>query len=184
MKFPMESNILCWLIGSILILVYVFYSYTNTHRVVSMLMDYEQSVYHVVAMTWQIIATKCNKLYSPHIYIIYRKSSIYLTRYDNNYIIHWHIQFGWWVWCHSHWKSQFFICILQVFFVLRKKNNQISFLHVYHHGGMVFATFIFFKFLSGKYELAFLITISLFHWKYRKRRESKDTVGVCATGNK
>lgn len=39
---------------------------------------------------------------------------------------------------------------LQVFFILRKKNNQITFLHVYHHGGMVLATFVYFKFLSGK----------------------------------
>lgn len=39
---------------------------------------------------------------------------------------------------------------LQVFFVLRKKNNQITFLHVYHHGGMVLATFVYFKFLSGR----------------------------------
>lgn len=38
---------------------------------------------------------------------------------------------------------------LQVFFVLRKKNNQITFLHVYHHAGMVIATFVYFKFLSG-----------------------------------
>ncbi|XP_031626369.1 elongation of very long chain fatty acids protein AAEL008004-like [Contarinia nasturtii] len=38
-----------------------------------------------------------------------------------------------------------------VFFVLRKKNNQITFLHVYHHGGMVIATFIYFKFLSGSH---------------------------------
>lgn len=40
--------------------------------------------------------------------------------------------------------------VMQVFFVLRKKNNQISFLHVYHHAGMVLATYIYSKFLSGK----------------------------------
>lgn len=47
------------------------------------------------------------------------------------------------------YSNQLNLC-LQVFFVLRKKNNQITFLHVYHHGGMVLATFIYFKFLSGK----------------------------------
>lgn len=39
--------------------------------------------------------------------------------------------------------------VLQVFFVLRKKNSQISFLHVYHHAGMIFGTYIHTKFLSG-----------------------------------
>lgn len=42
---------------------------------------------------------------------------------------------------------------MQVFFVLRKKNNQISFLHVYHHAGMVVATYIYSKFLSGKHNV-------------------------------
>lgn len=41
---------------------------------------------------------------------------------------------------------------LQVFFVLRKKNNQISFLHVYHHAGMVLACFVYFKFLCGQWR--------------------------------
>lgn len=47
-----------------------------------------------------------------------------------------------------------FICITfsfhQIFFVLRKKNNQITFLHIYHHSGMVAATYVYNKFLSGK----------------------------------
>ncbi|XP_063379394.1 very long chain fatty acid elongase 2-like [Cydia fagiglandana] len=30
-----------------------------------------------------------------------------------------------------------------IFFVLRKKNNQVSFLHVYHHTGMVLIYFVF-----------------------------------------
>ncbi|XP_055326619.1 elongation of very long chain fatty acids protein AAEL008004-like [Sitodiplosis mosellana] len=38
-----------------------------------------------------------------------------------------------------------------VFFVLRKKNNQITFLHVYHHAGMVAATFVYIKFLNGSH---------------------------------
>lgn len=37
-----------------------------------------------------------------------------------------------------------------VFFVLRKKNNQITFLHIYHHAGMVFGTYISCKFLTGE----------------------------------
>lgn len=38
-----------------------------------------------------------------------------------------------------------------VFFVLRKKTNQISFLHIYHHSGMVFGTYISCKFLTGSH---------------------------------
>lgn len=36
-----------------------------------------------------------------------------------------------------------------VFFVLRKKQQQISFLHVYHHTGMTFGTWVCTKFLPG-----------------------------------
>lgn len=37
-----------------------------------------------------------------------------------------------------------------VFFVLRKKQNQITFLHLYHHTMMPFAAFIGTKYLAGK----------------------------------
>lgn len=36
-----------------------------------------------------------------------------------------------------------------VFFVLRKKFNQVSFLHMYHHAAMVVATYAYLKFYSG-----------------------------------
>ncbi|XP_043267026.1 elongation of very long chain fatty acids protein AAEL008004-like [Venturia canescens] len=36
-----------------------------------------------------------------------------------------------------------------VFFVLRKKQNQVSFLHVYHHAGMVFGGWAAVKYLPG-----------------------------------
>ena len=36
-----------------------------------------------------------------------------------------------------------------VFFVLRKKQNQVTFLHVYHHVGMVIAGWIAVKYLPG-----------------------------------
>ncbi|XP_030569153.1 elongation of very long chain fatty acids protein F [Drosophila novamexicana] len=38
-----------------------------------------------------------------------------------------------------------------VFIVLRKKNSQVSFLHVYHHAGMVFGVSIFMTFLAGSH---------------------------------
>lgn len=36
-----------------------------------------------------------------------------------------------------------------VFFVLRKKNNQITFLHTYHHALMVLCTYVHLKYYSG-----------------------------------
>lgn len=39
--------------------------------------------------------------------------------------------------------------LLQVFFVLRKKNNQISFLHVYHHSTMPLLWWTGVKFVPG-----------------------------------
>lgn len=35
--------------------------------------------------------------------------------------------------------------------MLRKKNSQVSFLHVYHHAGMVFGVSIFMNFLAGSH---------------------------------
>ncbi|XP_031826919.1 very long chain fatty acid elongase 7 [Nomia melanderi] len=48
-----------------------------------------------------------------------------------------------------------------VFFVLRKKGNQISFLHIYHHAGMAFGTWATTKFLPGGH-LIFLGTVNSF----------------------
>ena len=39
--------------------------------------------------------------------------------------------------------------ILQIFFVLRKRNNQVSTLHVYHHIIMVLGTWFFSKMGTG-----------------------------------
>lgn len=36
-----------------------------------------------------------------------------------------------------------------IFIILRKKQNQVSFLHVYHHGGMVLGGWIATKFIPG-----------------------------------
>lgn len=37
-----------------------------------------------------------------------------------------------------------------VFFVLRKKTTQISFLHVYHHGALLLGTYVIFSWRPGK----------------------------------
>ncbi|KAM7348128.1 very long chain fatty acid elongase AAEL008004 [Cochliomyia hominivorax] len=39
-----------------------------------------------------------------------------------------------------------------IFIVLRKKNQQISFLHVYHHAGMVLGVYIYTTFLPGSHS--------------------------------
>lgn len=36
-----------------------------------------------------------------------------------------------------------------IFFVLRKKFNQVSFLHMYHHSAMAMATYAYLKLYSG-----------------------------------
>lgn len=43
-------------------------------------------------------------------------------------------------------KNTFFY---QIFFVLRKKNNQISFLHIYHHTAMAYGVYFYLRFMSG-----------------------------------
>uniref|UniRef100_A0A182PR35 Elongation of very long chain fatty acids protein n=1 Tax=Anopheles epiroticus TaxID=199890 RepID=A0A182PR35_9DIPT len=50
-----------------------------------------------------------------------------------------------------------------VFFVLRKKYNQITFLHTYHHAGMVAATYIFTKFLAGSHATLLGLINSFVH---------------------
>ncbi|PSN54041.1 Elongation of very long chain fatty acids protein 7 [Blattella germanica] len=40
-----------------------------------------------------------------------------------------------------------------VFFILRKKQNQVTFLHVFHHSGMVLVGWIWTKFIPGIYNI-------------------------------
>lgn len=53
-------------------------------------------------------------------------------------------------------KCVFFLIVcLQLFFVLRKKNDQISTLHVIHHGVMPMSVWFGVKFTPGKFLYAF-----------------------------
>lgn len=39
---------------------------------------------------------------------------------------------------------------MQVFFVLRKKQSQVTFLHIYHHSNMAVSTWAYLKYLKGR----------------------------------
>ncbi|XP_044184403.1 elongation of very long chain fatty acids protein 4-like isoform X1 [Acropora millepora] len=47
------------------------------------------------------------------------------------------------------WMSKFVESFDTVFFILRKKNNQVTFLHVYHHASMCFLWWMVSKYLPG-----------------------------------
>ncbi|XP_068703411.1 very long chain fatty acid elongase 4-like isoform X6 [Montipora foliosa] len=50
-----------------------------------------------------------------------------------------------------YWLSKFVESLETVFFILRKKNNQVSFLHVYHHSVMVVLGWTASKWLPGDF---------------------------------
>ncbi|XP_069697686.1 very long chain fatty acid elongase 7-like [Periplaneta americana] len=50
---------------------------------------------------------------------------------------------------HSYFLLKMFDLLDTIFFVLRKKDRQISFLHIYHHGGVFFGSWVITKFLPG-----------------------------------
>uniref|UniRef100_A0A1I8MSA8 Elongation of very long chain fatty acids protein n=1 Tax=Musca domestica TaxID=7370 RepID=A0A1I8MSA8_MUSDO len=50
---------------------------------------------------------------------------------------------------HICYMTKIFDTLDTIFFVLRKKNNQISFLHVYHHTSMIWASFLYHNLFFG-----------------------------------
>lgn len=46
-------------------------------------------------------------------------------------------------------SSSFYCIFLQVFIILKKNNRQLTFLHIYHHSGMIFAAFVGMFFVPG-----------------------------------
>lgn len=52
--------------------------------------------------------------------------------------------------CYVFFWSKIFDLLDTVFFVLRKKSNQISFLHTYHHSTMIIVEYIHNKYFAGK----------------------------------
>ncbi|XP_053947635.1 elongation of very long chain fatty acids protein F-like [Anastrepha ludens] len=62
-----------------------------------------------------------------------------------------------WMWnliylSYAYYITKYLDLLDTIFFVLRKKNNQITFLHVYHHAGMVFGVYAFMTALAGSHS--------------------------------
>ena len=51
--------------------------------------------------------------------------------------------------CHLYFVVKVTDLLDTVFFVLRKKQNQVTFLHVYHHAGMVMGSWAGVKYIAG-----------------------------------
>jgi len=67
-----------------------------------------------------------------------------------------------------------------IFFILRKKNNQATFLHVYHHFMTAFVTFLVVKLVPGNFLLYtyifkadFLYYLLYYRWSYASYRPFK-----------
>ncbi|RUS77525.1 hypothetical protein EGW08_014709, partial [Elysia chlorotica] len=63
--------------------------------------------------------------------------------------------------CFMHPSCHFFLH--QFFFILRKKNQQITFLHVYHHATMTVFTWLGVKFLPGSSNIVYPLFNSFIH---------------------
>jgi len=65
--------------------------------------------------------------------------------------------------CHTYFLLKLADLLDTVFFVLRKKNNQITFLHLYHHTGMVLLTWNATKFFPGGHSIFTGFVNSIIH---------------------
>ncbi|CAG4931912.1 unnamed protein product [Parnassius apollo] len=70
------------------------------------------------------------------------------------------IEFAWKV-CYTYFLINIIDLLDTVFFVLRKKQNQVTFLHVYHHFGMVAVAWGMVKWVPGGH-MTFLVPINSF----------------------
>ncbi|VVD04653.1 unnamed protein product [Leptidea sinapis] len=70
------------------------------------------------------------------------------------------LEYAWKV-CYGYFVIKLMDLLDTVFFVLRKKNNQVSFLHVYHHFGMVAVAWGMVKWVPGGH-ITFLVPVNSF----------------------
>ncbi|KAL0819770.1 hypothetical protein ABMA28_007811 [Loxostege sticticalis] len=70
------------------------------------------------------------------------------------------VEYAWRV-CYIYFVIKFMDLLDTIFFVLRKKQNQVTFLHVYHHFGMVAVSWGIVKWVPGGH-VTFLVTANCF----------------------
>jgi elongation of very long chain fatty acids protein 4 len=72
--------------------------------------------------------------------------------------------------------------MLQVFFVLRKKDRQISFLHVYHHASQALFTWAYLKYLPGNASyIAAVLLQNLSSFSLSRYEICKLILSICNT---
>jgi hypothetical protein len=67
------------------------------------------------------------------------------------------------VMAHYYFLSKVLDLLDTVFFVLKKKQTHVSFLHVYHHSGMVMLSWIGLKYVSGGHSVFMALINSFVH---------------------
>uniref|UniRef100_A0A336K4P6 Elongation of very long chain fatty acids protein n=1 Tax=Culicoides sonorensis TaxID=179676 RepID=A0A336K4P6_CULSO len=65
--------------------------------------------------------------------------------------------------CYGFLLSRMFDLLDTIFFVLRKRYRQITFLHKYHHAGIVMGAYVFNKFMAGSHSVLLGIVNSWVH---------------------
>ena len=66
--------------------------------------------------------------------------------------------------CYVFYMSKFIELCDTLFFILRKKNNQITFLHVFHHGIMPVSWWFGVKFVPGGFGTVHALLNSFIHF--------------------
>ncbi|CAB3246108.1 unnamed protein product [Arctia plantaginis] len=73
------------------------------------------------------------------------------------------LEYAWTV-CYGYFVMKLIDLLDTIFFVLRKKHNQVTFLHVYHHWGMVAVSWGIVKWVPGGHVTSLIILNSIVHF--------------------
>jgi len=94
----------------------------------------------VVLSVWMMWEFFAGSFLNPHFNLVYED----FVETDTSYMAMRLVNAHWW-----YFFSKLIEFLDTFFFIVRKKNNQISFLHVYHHASMVLITWAMVKFTPG-----------------------------------